>query len=181
MTQKELRKYDLITDIANIGGAERLRELAGIDFTAAVEVWEYKLTKDINAFGDIDVFKMLETISESKLRQAVLSSSPLSKLIYGGSLQSCTGANLTFLSSLIVASKITEAEEILKNVKNNPTGDFSERMKAVVDKVFELSMNKTGAKKATLNHKQTILLFDFVSKMKSGPTKNLLTQRLKEL
>ena len=64
MTQKELRKYDLITDIANIGGAERLRELAGIDFTAAVEVWEYKLTKDINAFGDIDVFKMLEIIKK---------------------------------------------------------------------------------------------------------------------
>ena len=110
-----------------------------------------------------------------------MSSAPLSKLVYGGSPASCTGANLTFLGSLIVASKIAEAEEILKNVKNNTTGDFSERMKAVVDKVFELSMSKTGAKKATLNHKQTILLFDFVSKMKSWPTKNLLTQRLKEL
>jgi hypothetical protein len=115
------------------------------------------------------------------LRSSVLSSSPLSKLVYGVSPSGCTGASLTFLASLIVASKISEAEEILKNVKNNPTGDFSDRMKSVVDKVFELSMNKTGAKKATLNHKQTILLFDFVSKMKSGPTKNLLTQRLKEL
>jgi len=85
------------------------------------------------------------------------------------------------LASLIVGSKIAEAEEILRNVKNNPTGDFSERMKAVVDATFELSMGKTGTKKATLNHKQTILLFDFVSKMKTGPTKNLLTQRLKEL
>ncbi|MDR0444128.1 MAG: hypothetical protein LBH44_12060 [Treponema sp.] len=66
---------------------------------------------------------------------------------------------------------------ILKSVKANPTGDFSNRMKAVVDTVFELSMGKTGNRKATLNHKQTILLFDFVSKMKAGPTKNLLTQR----
>ena len=66
-------------------------------------------------------------------------------------------------------------------MKNNPTGDFNDRMKAVVDAVFALSMGKTGAKKATLNHKQTILLFDFVSKMKTGPAKNLLTQRLKEL
>ena len=47
-------------------------------------------------------------------------------------------------AKLIVASKISEAEEILKNVKNNPTGDFSDRMKSVVDKVFELSMNKAG-------------------------------------
>ena len=83
--------------------------------------------------------------------------------------------------SLIFSSKITEAEEILRNIKNNPTGDFGDRMKSVVDATFELSMGKTGTKKATLNHKQTILLFDFVSKMKTGATKNLLTQRLKEL
>jgi len=78
------------------------------------------------------------------LRSSVLSSSPLSKLVYGVSPSGCTGASLTFLASLIVASKISEAEEILKNVKNNPTGDFSDRMKSVVDKVFELSMNKAG-------------------------------------
>jgi len=124
---------------------------------------------------------VLENISESKLRAAVLSNPALSKLIYGMSPTSCSGANLVFLASLIVGSKITEAEEILRNVKNNPTGDYTERMKAVVDATFELSMGKTGAKKATLNHKQTILLFDFVSKMKTGPVKNLLTQRLKEL
>jgi hypothetical protein len=54
-------------------------------------------------------------------------------------------------------------------------------MGAVVNTVFEMSMAKNGTGKATLNHKQTILLFDFVSKMKSGAAKNLLTQRLKEL
>lgn len=105
----------------------------------------------------------------------------LSKLIYGASPTSCTGANLTFLASLIVGSKIADAEEILKAVKNNTTGDFAERMPAIVDATFELSMGKTGTKKAALNHKQTILLFDFVSKMKAGAAKNLLTQRLKEL
>jgi hypothetical protein len=160
---------------------ERLRELAGIDFTAAAEVWEYKLTKDINAFGDIDVFAMLESISETKLKAAILSSPGLSKLVYGVSRQSCTGASLPFISSLIVGSKIAEAEEILKNIKNNPTGDYNERMKAVVDMAFEMSMGKTGAKKANFNHKQTILLFAYVSKMKTGAAKNLLTQRLKEL
>jgi len=55
MTQKELRKYDLITEIATLGGVERLRELAGIDFATALDVWEYKLTKDVNSFGTIDV------------------------------------------------------------------------------------------------------------------------------
>lgn len=181
MNNKDLRKYDLLVAIGNQGGAAALQELAGLDFNTAVEMWEYKLTKDLNAFNGTDIFAILADISESKLRAILLSNSALIKLLYGQSAESCTGANLQFLASLIVASKINEAEEILKQVKNNPTGDFAVRMNAVVDAVFTLSMGKTGTKKATLNHKQTILLFDFVSKMKSGTTKNLLTQRLKEL
>ena len=164
-----------------MGGVERLRELAGLDFAAAVDMWEYKMTKDVGAFGNIDVFGVLESISESKLRGALLSNFALAKLVYGASPMACTGANLTFVASLVVGSKISDAEDILKLVKNNPTGDFGDRMKAVVDATFELSMGKTGARKASLNHKQTILLFDFVSKIKAGPTKNLLSQRLKEL
>ena len=181
MNNKELRKYDLLVQIGNQGGALALKELAGIDFNTAVEMWEYKMTKNPDTFNGDDVFGILSNVSESKLRAAVLNNTALLKLIYGANSESCTGANLEFLASLIVTSKIAEAEEILKMVKNNATGDFTERMKAVVDAVFELSMGKTGTKKATLNHKQTILLFDFVSKMKSGTTKNLLTQRLKEL
>jgi len=42
-------------------------------------------------------------------------------------------------------------------------------------------VEKTGEKKPALNRKQTALLNDFVSKMKTGPTKNLLIQRLKEI
>ncbi len=180
MNNKELRKYDLLVQIGNQGGANALRELAGLDFDVAVEMWEYKMTKD-NTFNGEDIFGILAGVSETKLRSAVLDNTALLKLIYGASAESCTGANLTFLAGLIVNSKITEAEEILKMVKNNGSGDFNERMNAVVDAVFTLSMGKTGTKKATLNHKQTILLFDFVSKMKAGTTKNVLTQRLKEL
>jgi hypothetical protein len=181
MILKELRKYDLIIEIGNSGGAERLSELATIDFDAAIDIWEYRMTRNIDAFGDVDIFEMLESISESKLRAAVAGNPALLKLIYGVSSQSCSGANLEYLSGLIIASKIDAAEEILKLVKSNVDGDFTDRMNAVVNKVFGMSMAKTGAKKATLNHKQTILLFDFVSKMKSGATKSLLTQRLKEL
>ena len=181
MNNKEIRKYDLIVEVGNQGGAVALKELAALDFNMAIDLWEYKMIKDIDAFAGADIFNILESVSESKLRAAVLANPALLKLIYGASEESCTGANLQFLASLVVTSKINEAEDILKMVKNNPTGDFAERMHAVVDAVFALSMGKTGTKKATLNHKQTILLFDFVSKMKTGTTKNLLTQRLKEL
>lgn len=181
MNNKDIRKYDLVIEVGNQSGAVALKELATLDFNMAIDLWEYKMIKDINAFAGADIFNILESVSESKLRAAVLGNPALLKLIYGASEESCTGANLQFLASLVVTSKINEAEDILKMVKNNPTGDFAERMHAVVDAVFALSMGKTGTKKATLNHKQTILLFDFVSKMKTGTTKNLLTQRLKEL
>ena len=181
MNNKDIRKYDLMVQIGNQGGAAALKELAGLDFNMAIDLWEYKMLKNINTFAGEDIFQCLESVSESKLRAAVLANPALQKLIYGTSAESCTGANLQFLASLIVTSKINEAEDILKMVKNNPSGDFAERMHAVVDAVFALSMGKTGTKKASLNHKQTILLFDFVSKMKAGTTKNLLTQRLKEL
>ena len=181
MNNKDIRKYDLVIEVGNQSGAVALKELATLDFNMAIDLWEYKMIKDINAFAGADIFNILESVSESKLRAAVLGNPALLKLIYGASEESCTGANLQFLASLVVTSKINEAEDILKMVKNNPTGDFAERMHAVVDAVFALSMGKTGTKKASLNHKQTILLFDFVSKMKTGTTKNLLTQRLKEL
>ena len=183
MVQKEIRKYDLIVEICTNGGAQRLRELATLDFTAALDIWEYIMGKDPNTFGDTDVFAILEDVSAKNLR-AFLSggtAGPLLKLIYGASQLSCIGANLKYLCDLIVGSKIDAAEEILRMVRGNATGDFNERMVAVVDKVFELSMAKNGTGRATLNHKQTILLFDFVSKMKSGASKNLLTQRIKEL
>jgi hypothetical protein len=181
MIAKELRKYDLIIEIGNVSGVENLRELAANNFAAAVDMWEYKMTKDINAFGAFDVFGMLESVSETKLRGAIADNAALLKLLYGVSGQSCTGANLGYLAGLIIGSKIDAAEEILKLFKSNQTGDYGKRMNAVVDSVFGMSMAKTGSKKATLNHKQTILLFDYVSKMKSGTIKSLLTQRLKEL
>lgn len=181
MNNKDIRKYDLMVQIGNQGGAAAIKELAALDFNVAVDLWEYKMLKNIDTFAGEDVFQILESVSESKLRAAVLGNPALQKLIYGTSEASCSGANLQFLATLIVTSKINEAEDILKMVKNNPTGDFAARMHAVVDAVFALSMGKTGTKKASLNHKQTILLFDFVSKMKAGTTKNLLTQRLKEL
>jgi hypothetical protein len=181
MVQKDLRKYDLIVEIGGNGGVAQLRELAGIDFATAIDMWEYKLSKDIDAFGDNDIFDMFENISASKFRGVLAENTPLLKLIYGAASGSCGGANLGYLCDLIIGSKIVAAEEILKLVKSNPTGDFNERMKIVVDTVFEMSMAKNGTKKASFNHKQTILLFDFVSKMKSGSTKNLLLQRLKEL
>ena len=120
MNNKDIRKYDLVIEVGNQSGAVALKELATLDFNMAIDLWEYKMIKDINAFAGADIFNILESVSESKLRTAVLGNPALLKLIYGASEESCTGANLQFLASLVVTSKINEAEDILKMVKNNP-------------------------------------------------------------
>ncbi len=51
MNNKEIRKYDLMVQIGNQGGALAIKELATIDFNLAVDMWEYKMIKDINAFA----------------------------------------------------------------------------------------------------------------------------------
>ena len=117
MNNKDIRKYDLMVQIGNQGGAAAIKELAGLDFNLAVDLWEYKMLKNIDTFAGEDVFQILESVSESKLRAAVLGNPALQKLIYGTSEASCSGANLQFLATLIVTSKINEAEDILRKAR----------------------------------------------------------------
>ena len=51
MNNKDIRKYDLVVQIGNQGGAAAIKELASIDFNVAVDLWEYKMLKDINTFA----------------------------------------------------------------------------------------------------------------------------------
>ena len=52
-------------------------ELATIDFSTAIDVWEYKLSKDINAFGENRCLWCLEGHFRIKVKGAVLSNSAL--------------------------------------------------------------------------------------------------------
>ena len=66
MNNKDIRKYDLVVEIGNQGGANAIKELAAIDFNVAIDLWEYKMLKNIHAFAGEDVFEILESVSESK-------------------------------------------------------------------------------------------------------------------
>ena len=195
MTNKEIRKYDLILEIgkthpADDGIVPLFRELAGNDFVVAFEMWEYMLGKHLAtlASGEIAdniegrVLAMFLNVSESRTKQMLLDNPQLLKLIYSGASTSASGENLNLLTQLILASKIEKADEILKLVfaNKNTNMDFGDRMKIIIDDVFNTYCAKSGTKVPNLNRKQTMMLLEHCLKIK-GSNKAVLVQRIKEL
>ncbi|MCL2846265.1 MAG: hypothetical protein FWE38_01090 [Firmicutes bacterium] len=193
MNAKELKKYDLIIQIGNAlpeesGLVGLFTELANNDFQTAVEMWEYKMTMHVTELSHMATAKNLESAvwdalankSDARLKQLLADSAPLQKLIYTNSATVATGANLTYLTQLILASKIEPASEILRLVAANKNVDFGDSFKIILDDVFKTYCQKSGTAVPSLNRKQTMMLLEFALKIK-GPNKNLLVQRIKEL
>jgi hypothetical protein len=190
---KDIRKYALISQLVNskpqsVELPAQIAELAQIDFSTAFEVWEFVLHfsgKDLANLStaqniETKVFENFVAQSETKTRQLLASSDPLIRLIYGACATSVTGVNLTTLVSFILSAKLDVADVALAGVRSNPTGDFGERMRIIVDTVFKTYCESKGVKKCELTRKQSALLLEYISKIK-GPIKMLLTQRIKEL
>jgi len=193
MTSKDIRKYTLISILVNSKPQStelpsQIAELAQIDFATAFEVWEFVLHfsgKDLLKLEtaqniETKVFENFIAQSETKTRQLLAASDPLLRLIYGACATTCTGVNLTTLVHLILSAKLDAADVALAAVRSNPTGDFGERMRIIVDLVFKTYCETKGVKKCELSRKQSALLLNYISKIK-GPNKMLLTQRIKEL
>ena len=194
MTAKEMKKYALILQIGNTDPAapslrELFRELAGIDFSSAFDMWTYMMSTYVSRLSEINVSTNLEggvfatflAVSETKTKQLLSDNAVVLKLIYTCCATSTTNANLNYIVSLIVASKIEAADQILTLIGQNktPGADFGTRMKNIIDCVFVAS-TKPGSRIPSLNRKQTMLLLEHTLKIK-GPNKTLLSQRIKEL
>jgi len=195
MTNKEIRKYDLIIEIgkthpADDGIVTLFRELATNDFVSAFEMWEYMLGKHVATLASSEISDNIEgrmlsmflDVSESRTKQMLLDNPQLLKLIYTNASTCASGENLNILTQLIVASKVDKADEILKLVgaNKNTNMNFGDRMKAIIDDVFNVVCTKSGTKVPNLNRKQTMMLLEHALKIK-GPNKALLVQRVKEL
>ncbi|MCL2570232.1 MAG: hypothetical protein FWE16_03440 [Firmicutes bacterium] len=195
MTSKEIKKYNLILEIGRTDPTsekmiELIISLAGVDFQTAVDMWEFIMGKYEDLLSKQEtsynlegrVFAGLSGVSDTKLKQLITDNAPLLKLIYGNAATAGTGANLSFLVQIILASKIEKADEILKHIATNKNKnmEFGDRMKIIVDEVFNQQCQKAGTKVPTLNRRQTMLLLEYALKIK-GPNKNLLVQRIKEL
>jgi len=193
MTGKELRKYGLVVLTGNTNPADEkivtyMDELARNDFTTGIEMWEFMLSTYAEKLGSQEIagniegrlFETLQRVSDARLRQTLGSNPQLLKLIYNQSITAATGANLAYLTSLVLTSKIDAADEILKLIATNKTGDYNARMSTIIDDVFETQCRKNATRVPNLNRKQTMLLLEYALKMK-GPQKAVLTQRIKEL
>jgi len=193
MTGKELRKYGLVVLTGNTNPADEkivtyMDELARNDFTTGIEMWEFMLSTYAEKLGSQEIagniegrlFETLQRVSDARLRQTLGSNPQLLKLVYNQSITAASGANLAYLTSLVLTSKIDAADEILKLIATNKTGDFNTRMTTIIDDVFETQCRKNATRVPSLNRKQTMLLLEYALKMK-GPQKAVLTQRIKEL
>ena len=193
MNAKDIRKYVLINKIIsskpdNGEIVSWVGELGAIDFTVAFEVWEFMLhfyskevaDKTVATNLESKIFNMFTGLSETKTRQLLVASDPLIRLIYGACATSCTGVNLVTLVNWILSAKLEVADAALAAVRSNPTEDFGERMRIIIDSVFKTYCESKGVKKCELSRKQSALLLDHCAKIK-GPNKMLLTQRIKEL
>ncbi|MCL2755565.1 MAG: hypothetical protein FWE45_00755 [Firmicutes bacterium] len=193
MNAKELKKYNLVIQIGNTDPSSPqmvalFAELSGNDFQTAFEMWEYvmslhadKLSREQFALNlEREIFNSMMVRSESRTKQLLGESMPLLKLIYNQSATSATAGNLAYLTSLVVASKLDDAGEIMKFIVTNKSTDFAERMRAILDDVFEASCKKSGLRVPSLNRKQQMFLLEYALKVK-GPSKNVLAQRIKEL
>ena len=125
-------------------------------------------------------FGMFVRISETKTRQLFIDSLPLFKLVYQQCASAVTGANLEFLVNLILSAKFDAADEALRCIRANASGDFGDRMRILVDAVFITYCSKHNVKVPILNRKQVHLLLSHIEKVK-GPNKTLLMQRIKEI
>jgi hypothetical protein len=176
------------TDAEDLKIAELFAELAGIDFTCAFEMWEYKLMRHqkqlsgdaVNTNLIVKPFSIFLNQSEMKTRQLFVESLPLNKLLYGNSLSVDVEPLITFLTGLILGGKLDAADEVLGCIKSNTSINYGECIKKIIDSVFETYCKKNNVKKPELTRKQSNLLLEYVSKTK-GPYKNLLTQRIKEI
>ena len=195
MNAKDLKKYDLIVKIgitapANPELPKLFADLASVDFQSAFEMWGYMMTVHSSVLSDVVISRNIETmvfeafakVSESKFRQLFGASAGVQKLVYTVCATAGIAGNLSYLSSLVLGSKIDAADEALKMLSSNKNTnmDFGERMKLLIDDVFATSCAKSNSKIPNLNRKQIMLLLEHTLKVK-GANKALLTQRIKEL
>ena len=195
MNAKENKKYELIVRIGNTLPEDpalvgMFVELAAIDFTTAIEMWEYMMNLYATDLSKVDIALNLErgiyaafsAKSDARLRQHLGESPPLLKSIYSSSATAATEGNLAYLVSLVLNSKIDAAGEVFRliSVNKNSNLDYGERMKSIIDEIFRTYCAAKGVAVPSLNRKQTMLLLEYALKIK-GPNKNLLVQRVKEL
>jgi len=179
MNQKTMRKYELISKIADgeEGVLQNLRELAETDFQASFEMWEYALSRgqDIVLQG----FDLFQSISETKTRTMFCESTPLQKLIYSSaSVQD--PKLLDYLVNLILLNKLEPAGECLARLRTNTNIDFNDFLRTIIDMAFKTYCKRNDVRVPSFNKKQKTLFVEYITKIR-GPNKALLLQRIREL
>lgn len=166
-----------------------MKKFMELDYALAIEVWDYITTtkealilKDdnFNAIACTDILKVMYDKASTKCIKAVTDTISIRKAVYQYSISAVSGYAFDMLANLVVANKLTQAEEILRMLSKNEKcqKQFGAMMKKLLEHIF-VELLKKNPSKIDMPKKLCTLLLSYVRKIKTDE-KALLEQRIKE-
>ena len=185
MNANRIRFYNLFAEICREPSASKLTKnmsaLAGLDFAAAAEVWDYFATvnPDDPIYGE-EVFRLFYSKSAKATVKLVKENPSIRKSVFGLSPSVAEGVLLSVVSDSLLSGKTEEADELIRCVFKNASVTFGAYMKALVEKLFVEILKKNNNSRIVINKKVTAPLLSHIARIKTDE-RALLEQRLKEI
>lgn len=199
MNTKLIKYYDEIFDFGKVDPLfqpdkmyDFFTYMLDYSFDQAGEIWEYLLESRKSALQSSQVvislvdkvLALFAAKSEQKTARLLIENSVIRTAVYQLSSKADSDFNLSVICNILLSSKIEASEDFLKVLQKNTAikNEFAGAMKKIIDNVID-SLRIKAAEKNTpvkMQKKLATLLMSYVTKIK-GPTKAVLTQKIKEV
>jgi len=181
---EKLCKFDYMSDTKIL--AKFFDGVLALDYTQAVEMWEYfttvydeAISKDaqLSAFFADELLEIFYKSDNKKTIKLLLENGAISSTVYQyGNLNRIA---LDYLLELLVGGKVEYSDYLIKFIIKNQRLEFGPVLKNIMTAMLDIINKKTG-QPPKLNKKMEIMLMGYIDKIKTAE-KALLKQRLVEL
>lgn len=199
MNAKLIKYYDEIFDFGKVDPLSQpdkmydfFTYMLDYSFDQAGEIWEYLLESRKSALQSSQVvislvdkvLALFAAKSEQKAAKLLIENSVIRTAVYQLSSKADSDFNLSVICNILLGSRIEASEDFLKVLQKNTAikNEFAGAMKKIIDNVIDSLRIKAAGKNTPvkMQKKLAALLMSYVSKIK-GPTKAVLTQKIKEV
>lgn len=165
-----------------------MKAFMDLDFSYGLIIWEYIAvtyesflgqSKEADMMISDAMFAFLSARAVTKVLKAMQESEILNKTAYQYSSHALTDVRFTHFSDLILSSKFSLADEIIRHLNKNEYISFGEFMKKSFDRIIVELLKKNPAK-IEMNKKLKDYLWGAVRKVRTSE-KAMLEQRLREI
>jgi len=194
MNAKDLKFLELFEEFVKLdftgdktGLVKSMRGFMDLDYMLAVDVWDYaistregKLASD-ERFCEIAGFELLNQFyvrAAAKCAKAASETPAIRRAVYQYSKRAGEENALLILIELLVAGKVSPAEEIFKCLQKNERIHYGKTMETILKRVF-IELLKKNPAKIIVSKKLAELLLTYVRKIKTDE-RAMLEQRIKE-